>query len=77
MGFSMGSRQRRKFYGIWIARRESNPYETLGKLENGMAAPRLNVMNLKVSHPSAPLVTPTISLQDLSEEFAIRIRFKP
>ena len=41
------------------------------------SAPPLNVMDLKIFHPSARLATPAITLQYFPAELAIRFRIKP
>jgi hypothetical protein len=41
------------------------------------AAPRLNVMDLKILHPPARLAMPAVSLQHFAAELAIRFRIKP
>lgn len=40
-------------------------------------AARLNVMDLKTLHPSAPLASPAVSLQDFAAELAIGFGLKP
>jgi hypothetical protein len=39
-------------------------------------APPLDVMDFKIFQPSAPLATPTISLQDFTAKLAISFRIK-
>ena len=41
------------------------------------SAPRLNVMDLKILHPTASLATPAVSLQDFAAQLAISSRIKP
>ncbi len=41
------------------------------------SAPRLNVMDLKILHPSACLATPAVSLQSFVAELTISFRIKP
>jgi hypothetical protein len=41
------------------------------------SASRLNVMDLKILHPSASLATPAISLQDFTTEPVISFGIKP
>jgi hypothetical protein len=40
------------------------------------AAPRLNVVNLKIFHPPAPLASPTVTFQDFTAQLAIIFRFE-
>jgi hypothetical protein len=40
------------------------------------SAPRLNVMNLKISNSPARLATPTVALQDFPAELAISLGLK-
>jgi hypothetical protein len=40
-------------------------------------ASRLNVMDLKILHASAPLAPPSISLQNFTAKFSISFRIKP
>jgi hypothetical protein len=51
-------------------------YEILSRIIT-QAAPRLNVMDLKIFHSSARLASPAISLQDFAAELAISFRGKP
>ena len=55
---------------------DTKSYEILSRII-AQAAARLNVMDLKIIHPPAPLATPTISLQDFPAELAICFRIKP
>jgi len=41
------------------------------------SAPRLNVMDLKIFHPTARLASPAVSLQNFTAKLAISFRIKP
>jgi hypothetical protein len=51
-------------------------YEILSRII-AQAAPRLNVMDLKILYSLARLATPAVSLQNCMAKFAIRFRIKP
>ena len=55
---------------------DTESYEILGRII-AQAAPRLNVMDLKILHAPARLATPSISLQNFVAELAISFRIKP
>ena len=61
--------------GFLMARRAEGD-QILGSVI-AQSAPRLNVMDLKILHASAPLTTPTISLQDFATELTISFWIKP
>ena len=42
-----------------------------------LSASRLNMMNLKIFHPTTPLASPAISFQDFPAQPAISFRIKP
>ena len=52
---------------------DTESYEILSRII-AQAAPRLNVMDLKIHHAPARLTTPSISLQDFTAELAISFR---
>jgi hypothetical protein len=51
-------------------------YQILGRVI-AEAAPRLNVMNLKLIHLPTTLATPAVSLQDFTAELTISFSVKP
>lgn len=55
---------------------DTKSYEILSRII-AQAAARLNVMDLKVLHPSARLATPAVSLQSFIAKLAISFRVKP
>ena len=55
---------------------DTESYEILSRII-AQAAPRLNVMDLKIFHAPARLATPAVSLQDFPAELAIGCRVKP
>jgi hypothetical protein len=55
---------------------DAKSYEILSRIIT-QAAPRLNVMDLKILYSPAPLTTPSIPLQDFTAELAISFRIKP
>ena len=61
--------------GVLVAL-DAKSYEILSRII-AQSTPRLNVMDLKIFHPPAPLATPPISLQDFAAEQAISFRGKP
>jgi hypothetical protein len=55
---------------------DTEGYEILSRII-AQAAPRPNVMDLKILHAPAPLASPAISLQDFMAEPTIRFRIGP
>ena len=55
---------------------DTESYEILSRII-AQAAPRLNVMDLKIFHAPARLATPAVSLQDFLAELTISFRIKP
>src|ERR1700692_4370929 len=55
---------------------DAKSYEILSRVIPQVAPP-LNVMDLKILHPPAPLASPAVSLQNFPAELAISFRVKP
>ncbi len=60
----------------FLVAQDTESYEILGRVI-AEAAPRLDVMDLKIFGSPAELAAPAVAFQDVTAELAVGFRFKP